>query len=60
LILKARGIMEEIESVTEEQNGAPIPAVSAISGWTRPQVGIVKVNWDAALNKEMRRIPNPN
>jgi hypothetical protein len=52
--------MEEIESVTEEQNGAPIPAVSAISGWTRPQVGLVKVNWDAALNKEMRRIPNPN
>jgi hypothetical protein len=48
--------MEELEGVTKEVQVALEYAASVPPVWTCSQVGFVKQNWDADLNKDMRQM----
>jgi ribonuclease HI len=59
VLKKAKRVMEELEDSGPRTAEAGVQGTSAspfFPQWIRPSIGFLKLNWDAALNQELRRV----
>jgi hypothetical protein len=54
---KVKGVRQELETTATERHVLGMLSIPRLSSnWSRPPVGTLKLNWDAALSPELRRM----